>query len=51
MLLSVFWFGHSLSLGQWVGIFLVFGGIGAEAVVQKKEKEKKARAKSVGKEL
>lgn len=46
MLLSVFWFGHSLHPGQWVGVGLVFGGIGAEAVVQKREKEKKARVKA-----
>ena len=46
MLLSVFWFGHSLHFGQWVGVGLVFGGVGAEAVVQKRDKEKKARAKA-----
>lgn len=46
MLLSVFWFGHSLSPGQWLGIALVFGGIGAEAVVQKQEKAAKERAKA-----
>lgn len=46
MLLSVFWFGHSLSAGQWLGIGLVFGGIGAEAVVQKQEKKAKELAKS-----
>ncbi|CAL5867325.1 uncharacterized protein PFLUO_LOCUS1540 [Penicillium psychrofluorescens] len=54
MLLSVFWFGHSLSGGQWLGIGLVFGGIGAEAVVQRQEKKAKERAKqseSVKKEL
>ncbi|KAL4810728.1 UDP-galactose transporter 1 [Aspergillus unguis] len=45
MLLSVFWFGHSLSAGQWLGIGLVFGGIGAEAVVQRQEKKAKAAAK------
>lgn len=45
MLLSVFWFGHSLSAGQWLGISLVFGGIGAEAVVQRQEKKAKQRAK------
>ncbi|KAF4212228.1 hypothetical protein CNMCM8980_007591 [Aspergillus fumigatiaffinis] len=47
MLLSVFWFGHSLSAGQWLGIGLVFGGIGAEAVVQKREKQAKERAKAL----
>jgi UDP-galactose transporter B1 len=45
MLLSVFWFGHSLSGGQWLGISLVFGGIGAEAVVQRQEKKAKEQAK------
>jgi UDP-galactose transporter B1 len=45
MLLSVFWFGHALSAGQWLGIGLVFGGIGAEAVVQKQEKKAKELAK------
>jgi UDP-galactose transporter B1 len=45
MLLSVFWFGHSLSSGQWLGISLVFGGIGAEAVVQRSEKKAKERLK------
>ncbi|KAI9931852.1 hypothetical protein ASPWEDRAFT_103920 [Aspergillus wentii DTO 134E9] len=47
MLLSVFWFGHSLSLGQWLGVSLVFGGIGAEAIVQKQEKKAKERAKAM----
>lgn len=46
MLLSVFWFGHSLSPGQWLGISLVFGGIGAEAVVQRQEKKAKELAKA-----
>ncbi|KAJ5130937.1 uncharacterized protein N7515_006976 [Penicillium bovifimosum] len=45
MLLSVFWFGHSLSGGQWLGIGLVFGGIGAEAVVQRSEKKAKEQSK------
>ncbi|KOS48878.1 hypothetical protein ACN38_g145 [Penicillium nordicum] len=45
MLLSVFWFGHSLSGGQWLGISLVFGGIGAEAVVQRSEKKAKEQSK------
>ncbi|KAL4953409.1 UAA transporter [Aspergillus filifer] len=44
MLLSVFWFGHALSAGQWLGIGLVFGGIGAEALVQRREKIAKANA-------
>ncbi|EEH39355.2 UDP-galactose transporter [Paracoccidioides lutzii Pb01] len=41
MLLSVMWFGHRLSGGQWIGVGLVFGGIGAEGLVQKWEKAKK----------
>ncbi|OAX78021.1 hypothetical protein ACJ72_07675 [Emergomyces africanus] len=41
MLLSVMWFGHRLSGGQWIGVGLVFGGIGAEGLVQKREKAKK----------
>ncbi|EAS32903.3 UDP-Glc/Gal endoplasmic reticulum nucleotide sugar transporter [Coccidioides immitis RS] len=45
MLLSVVWFGHRLTGGQWLGVGLVFGGIGAEAIVQKKEKAKKMREK------
>ncbi|KAJ5551596.1 hypothetical protein N7535_000459 [Penicillium sp. DV-2018c] len=45
MLLSVFWFGHSLSGGQWLGIGLVFGGVGAEAVVQRSEKKAKEQSK------
>ncbi|KAF9895397.1 UDP-galactose transporter [Aspergillus nanangensis] len=46
MLLSVFWFGHSLSAGQWLGVGLVFGGIGAEALVQRQEKKAKELAKA-----
>ncbi|RAH49130.1 UDP-galactose transporter HUT1 [Aspergillus brunneoviolaceus CBS 621.78] len=46
MLLSVFWFGHSLSAGQWLGVLLVFGGVGAEAVVQRQEKKAKEKARA-----
>ncbi|RDW93575.1 UDP-galactose transporter HUT1 [Aspergillus mulundensis] len=46
MVVSVVAFGHSLSPGQMLGIGLVFGGIGAEAAVQRQEKKAKAaRAK------
>ena len=38
MVLSVLWFGHRLGGGQWMGVALVFGGIGAEAYVQGLEK-------------
>ncbi|KAL1971107.1 hypothetical protein VTN77DRAFT_58 [Rasamsonia byssochlamydoides] len=46
MLLSVFWFGHSLTRGQWLGVLLVFGGVGAEGIVQRQEKKAKERAKA-----
>ncbi|KAK2776319.1 UDP-galactose transporter [Onygenales sp. PD_12] len=45
MLLSVMWFGHRLGGGQWLGVALVFGGIGAEGLVQKREKAKKLKEK------
>lgn len=38
MLLSVVWFNHSLSMGQWIGVGLVFGGIGLEAYWTRKAK-------------
>ncbi|KAL1917536.1 uncharacterized protein VTP21DRAFT_3929 [Calcarisporiella thermophila] len=47
MVLSVFYFGHVLTLGQWGAVFLVFAGIGLEAYVKRAEKlakmEKKRR--------
>lgn len=46
MLLSVLWFGKSLSSGQWCGVALVFGGVAAEAWVQKTEKKNKSTSKS-----
>lgn len=45
MMLSVLWFGHHLSGMQWVGVGLVFGGVGAEGVIQRREKAAKAREK------
>ncbi len=50
MIFSVFWFGHRLGGVQMCGVGLVFGGIGAEAWINKQEKEAKAKAK-VEKEL
>ncbi|KPI44640.1 UDP-galactose transporter-like protein [Cyphellophora attinorum] len=53
MVLSVVWYGKSLTGGQWSGVGLVFGGIGTEAWLGAQEKKaKKAReAKIRGKEL
>ena len=45
MILSVVWFGHSLSLMQWLGVGLVFGGIGVEAQLSKQEKVAKDKVK------
>lgn len=50
MILSVIWFGHRLSGMQWLGVGLVFGGVGAEGVIQRREKAAKARAKEKEKE-
>lgn len=47
MLLSVMWFGHRLTLGQWGGVALVFGGVAAEGVIGRWEKKKKERAGKV----
>jgi len=38
MLLSVMWFNHPLTSGQWAGVGLVFGGIGLEAYWTRKAK-------------
>ncbi|KAG5365830.1 UDP-galactose transporter-like protein 1 [Yarrowia sp. B02] len=37
MLLSVVWFNHRLTLGQWAGVAAVFGGIGFEAWMKMKK--------------
>ncbi|KAL9127504.1 MAG: hypothetical protein Q9217_003634 [Psora testacea] len=50
MMLSVLWFGHRLTGMQWVGVGLVFGGVGAEGVIQRREKaarEKEKRDKAL----
>ena len=44
MILSVVWFGHKLSPMQWVGVGLVFGGVGLEAQLSKREKQAKSAA-------
>ncbi|RDA83475.1 hypothetical protein CP532_7044 [Ophiocordyceps camponoti-leonardi (nom. inval.)] len=38
MILSVVAFGHRLSRTQWLGVALVFGGIGVEAAIARREK-------------
>ena len=45
MILSVLYFGHNLSGMQWLGVGLVFGGIGIEAELSKREKKAKEEAK------
>ncbi|KAI9876444.1 MAG: UDP-galactose transporter [Pleopsidium flavum] len=45
MMLSVVWFGHRLSGMQWVGVGLVFGGVGAEGWIQRREKGAKEKAR------
>lgn len=45
MLLSVLWFGKRLTSGQWLGVGLVFGGVGGEGLIQHREKRKKAEQK------
>ena len=45
MMLSVLWFGHRLSGLQWVGVGLVFGGVGAEGWIARREKAAKEKAK------
>jgi UDP-galactose transporter B1 len=41
MLLSVLWFGKRLTSGQWLGVGLVFGGVGVEGWIQHRDKKKK----------
>lgn len=43
MLLSVLVFEHKLSLGQWVGVGVVFAGIGVEAGVKRREVMRSSR--------
>lgn len=45
MILSVVWFGHSLVGMQWLGVGLVFGGVGIEAQLTKMEKKRKLSEK------
>ncbi|KAM3512690.1 hypothetical protein MY11210_003643 [Beauveria gryllotalpidicola] len=45
MMLSVLAFGHRLTRMQWLGVGLVFGGIGVEAGIARREKMAKEKAK------
>lgn len=49
MILSVLAFGHRLSQMQWLGVGLVFGGIGVEARIARNEKLAKEAAKRAAK--
>lgn len=40
MILSVVLFGHHLTAAQWVGVFMVFGGIGYEVYIKMAQKSK-----------
>lgn len=43
MLLSVVVFEHTLTVGQWFGVAVVFAGIGVEAGVKRREVMRKTR--------
>jgi UDP-galactose transporter B1 len=43
ILASVFWFGHSLHLPQWIGVIMVFGGIGADSHLKYMKKKSQHR--------
>lgn len=49
MLMSVVVFGHHVTQMQWLGVGLVFGGIGAEAIFTRREKKAKEAAKKAAK--
>ncbi|KAK9366630.1 UAA transporter [Lipomyces kononenkoae] len=49
MLLSVVWFNHKLTVGQWFGVLLVFGGVGGEALMKYFEKKQQKLEKDVKK--
>lgn len=45
MIFSVFYYGHHLSMEQWAGVGMVFGGIGIEAELKRRSESEKAAAK------
>jgi UDP-galactose transporter B1 len=46
MIISVLWFGHKLSPMQWLGVGFVFGGVGGEGIIQRREKALKQKAQA-----
>lgn len=48
ILLSIFWFDHRLSAGQWAAVFVVFFGIGMEAWLKKVQDDRKEAGKGKG---
>ncbi|KAJ9664230.1 UDP-galactose transporter [Neophaeococcomyces mojaviensis] len=46
MVLSVVWYGKSLTIHQWGGVALVFGGIMAEGWLSQREKGRRAKPKT-----
>lgn len=51
MIFSVVWFGHRVQGMQWLGIGLVFGGVGTEGYIERQAKmAKEAEKKRLGDE-
>jgi UDP-galactose transporter B1 len=50
MVWSVIWFKHEITGMLWVGVACVFGAVGAEAALGRREKAKKAKAKKAEEE-
>jgi UDP-galactose transporter B1 len=50
MIWSVIWFKHQITPMQWVGVACVFGAVGAEAMLGRMEKARKAAAKKAEEE-
>lgn len=48
MMLSVVWYGHRLTEMQWLGVSMVFGGIGVEARIKHQAEMRKAEEKKKG---
>jgi UDP-galactose transporter B1 len=50
MVWSVIWFKHEITAMQWMGVACVFGAVGAEAALGRRDKAKKAAAKKAEEE-